>query len=89
MSVIIEKTKPYGNENVEIMQAVPEQKILEQIRAEIITQFEGCYLEEDMTDERKAEHKAQKEQEKMIKDAVEKDLPKQIEKEFQKFFSKH
>ena len=31
---------------------------IEQIRAEIIKQFEGCYLEEDMTDERKAEHKA-------------------------------
>ena len=58
MSVIIKKTKPYGDENVEIMQAVPEQKILEQIRAEIIKHFEGCYLEEDMTDERKAEHKA-------------------------------
>ena len=58
MSVIIEKTKPYGDDNVEIMQAVPEQTILEQIRAEIIKQFEGCYLEEDMTDERKAEHKA-------------------------------
>ena len=33
---------------------------IEQIRAEIIKQFEGCYLEEDMTDERKAEHKAYK-----------------------------
>lgn len=33
-------------------------KVLEQIREEIIKQFEGCYLEEDMTDERKAEHKA-------------------------------
>ncbi|MBQ1293189.1 MAG: hypothetical protein IIY21_04080 [Clostridiales bacterium] len=32
--------------------------VLDKIRAEIIKQFEGCYLEEDMTDERKAEHKA-------------------------------
>ena len=31
---------------------------LDKIRAEIIKHFEGCYLEEDMTDERKAEHKA-------------------------------
>ena len=34
--------------------------VLDKIRAEIIKQFEGCYLEEDMTDERKAEHKAYK-----------------------------
>lgn len=32
--------------------------VLDKIRAEIIKHFEGCYLEEDMTDERKAEHKA-------------------------------
>ena len=32
--------------------------VLDKIRAEIIKHFEGCYLEEDMTDEREAEHKA-------------------------------
>lgn len=35
-----------------------EDAVLDKIRAEIIKHFEGCYLEEDMTDERKAEHKA-------------------------------
>ena len=43
-----------------LCKALDNENVLEQIRAEIIKQFEGCYLEEDMTDERKAEHKAYK-----------------------------
>ena len=45
---------------VKQLPSVTQKSVLEQIRAEIIKQFEGCYLEEDMTDERKAEHKAYK-----------------------------
>ena len=44
----------------QLCKALDNENVLEQIRAEIIKQFEGCYLEEDMTDERKAEHKAYK-----------------------------